>query len=171
MWKKILSFTLGLTMVLCGFVGVWKAMPRPDAVIIDESAVETVSDSPEEDKENSPFQVEAKGAVLIDASTGQVLMEQDSHKELPLASVTKVMTMLLVMESCEEGKISLTDQVTISDYAASMGGSQMYMEAGEIHTVEELLQGVAMATPCRSSSTVCISPASIYIWLPPIDAA
>ena len=146
MWKKILSFTLGLTMVLCGFVGVWKAMPRPDAVIIDESAVETVSDSPEEDKENSPFQVEAKGAVLIDASTGQVLMEQDSHKELPLASVTKVMTMLLVMESCEEGKISLTDQVTISDYAASMGGSQMYMEAGEIHTVEELLQGVAMAS-------------------------
>ena len=88
----------------------------------------------------------AKGAILIDASTGKVLFEQDSHKELPLASVTKVMTMLLVMEAVDGDKITLDDKVTISERAASMGGSQMYMEVGETHTVAELMKGVAMAS-------------------------
>ena len=75
-----------------------------------------------------------------------MLFQQDAHKELPLASVTKVMTMLLVMESVENGKITLDDEVTISERAASMGGSQMYMEVGETHPVRELMEGVAMAS-------------------------
>ena len=82
----------------------------------------------------------------MDASTGKVLFQQDAHKELPPASVTKVMTMLLVMEAVDSGKISLDDTVTISERAASMGGSQMYMEVGETHTVAELMEGVAMAS-------------------------
>ena len=74
------------------------------------------------------------------------MFQQNAHEELPLASVTKVMTMLLVMDSVDAGKISLDDEVTISERAASMGGSQMYMEVGETHTVQELLKGVAMAS-------------------------
>ena len=94
-----------------------------------------------------------KSAVLIDADTGTVLYEQDSHKELPPASVTKIMTMLLAMEAEDAGKVKLTDQITISDYAASMGGSQMYMEPGEVHTLEELMKGIAMV----SANDACVA--------------
>lgn len=94
-----------------------------------------------------------KSAILMDADTGTVLYEQDSHKELPPASVTKIMTMLLTMEAEDAGKVKLSDQVTISDYAASMGGSQMYMEPGEVHTLEELMKGIAMV----SANDACVA--------------
>ena len=86
------------------------------------------------------MKVKAKAAVLMDAVSGEVLFAQNAHKKLPPASVTKVMTMLLILEGCDSGKIRLSDTVTISERAASMGGSQMYMEPGEQHTVEELLK-------------------------------
>lgn len=156
MWKKVISTCVGCALILGIFVGVSKFLPKQESITIDEnaqssldvmgSAVETVKDAPLEEQNKGPFEVAAKGAVLIDASTGQVLFQQDSHKELPLASVTKVMTMLLVMESVDAGKITLDDKVTISERAASMGGSQMYMEVGEVHTVAELMEGVAMAS-------------------------
>lgn len=85
--------------------------------------VETVKDAPAGERmPKAAFEVAAKGAVLVDAESGEVLFEQDAHKELPLASVTKVMTMLLVMEAVDSGKITLDDSVTISERAASMGG-------------------------------------------------
>ncbi len=139
--KKILVTVLGCAVIMCAFVGIGKNLPKQEPI-----ELETVADSPEEDRQKAAFEVAAGGAVLIDADTGEVLFQQDSHKELPLASVTKIMTMLLVMEAADDGKITLADEVTISERAASMGGSQMYMEAGEIHTVEELLRGVAMAS-------------------------
>ena len=139
--KKILVTVLGCAVIMCAFIGIGKNFPKQEPI-----ELETVSDSPEEDQQKAPFEVAAKGAVLIDADTGEVLFQQDCHEELPLASVTKVMTMLLVMEAVDEGKITLEDEVTISERAASMGGSQMYMEFGETHTVEELMRGVAMAS-------------------------
>ena len=152
MRKKLISTCVGCALILGAFAGVSRFLPKQDPIIIDESkeaslsaAVETVEDAPLEEQKNA-FEVAAKGAVLMDASTGQVLFQQDSHEELPPASVTKVMTMLLVMEAVEEGKITLDDEVTISERAASMGGSQMYMEAGEKHSVAELMEGVAMAS-------------------------
>ncbi len=145
MWKKIVSSIVGVSLVLCGFVGLSRLeekLPKQEPI-----EVETVSDVPSRDRgPQAGFTVEAKGAVLIDAESGQVLFQQDAHKELPLASVTKVMTMLLVMEAADSGKITLEDEVTISERAASMGGSQMYMEAGETHKVSELMEGVAMAS-------------------------
>ena len=69
-------------------------------------------------------------AILIEASTGKVLFEQNADEALPPASVTKVMTLLLVMEAIESGKISLSDTVTASAHACSMGGSQIYLEEG-----------------------------------------
>ena len=81
------------------------------------------------------LQIQAKSAVLLDASTGTFLYEQNAHEQLPPASVTKIMTMLLTMEAIEQGKIGFEDKVTISARAASMGGSQMYMEAGEQQTL------------------------------------
>ena len=145
MWKKIVSSIVGVSLVLCGFIGLSRLeekLPKQEPI-----EVETVSDVPSRDKgPQAGFTVEAKGAVLIDASSGEVLFQQDAHKELPLASVTKVMTMLLVMEAVDSGKITLEDEVTISERAASMGGSQMYMEAGETHKVSQLMEGVAMAS-------------------------
>lgn len=152
MWKKIISSLVGVSLILCGFVGISnlkEKLPMQEPI-----EVETVKDAPAGDSApKSAFEVLAKGAVLIDAETGEVLFEQDAHKELPLASVTKVMTMLLVMEAVDSGKITLDDQVTISERAASMGGSQMYMEPGETHTVAELMEGVAMA----SANDGCVS--------------
>ncbi len=99
--------------------------------------------------------VDAKSAVLIDAESGKVLFAQNENDELPPASVTKVMTMLLVLEAVDSGKISLDDTVTISERAASMGGSQMYMEPGEQHTMEEIMKGVAMV----SANDGCVAAA------------
>ena len=145
MWKRVVSSLVGVTLILCAFVGVEKiksGLPSQKPI-----ELETVGDVPTEDKgPEAAFQVAAKGAVLIDAEMGEVLFQQDAHKELPLASVTKAMTMLLVMDAVDDGKITLDDQVTISERAASMGGSQMYMEPGETHTVAQLMEGVAMAS-------------------------
>lgn len=84
--------------------------------------------------------------ILIDYDTGTVLTESNSNEPYPIASVTKVMTMLICMESLQAGKISMDDVVTVSEYAASMGGSQVYLEPGEQMTVEELLKSVAVGS-------------------------
>ena len=84
--------------------------------------------------------------ILMDYDTGIVLAESNSNESYPIASVTKVMTMLLCMESLQAGKISMDDVVTVSEYAASMGGSQIYLEPGEQMTVEELLKSVAVGS-------------------------
>ena len=97
--------------------------------------------------------VQAKSAVLMDVATGTVLYEQNAHEEHPPASVTKVMTMLLALEAVERGQFSLEDTVTISERAASMGGSQMYMEPGESHTVEELFMGASIC----SANDACVA--------------
>ena len=96
--------------------------------------------------EGADLQVAAKGAVLMDQGSGQVLYEKDAHTRLPIASVTKVMTLLLVMEALEDGKIAWTDPVTCSDTAASMGGSQIWLEPGEIMTVAELVKAAAVVS-------------------------
>ncbi len=107
-------------------------------------------------KEGS-LQIDAKSAILMDASTGTILYEQNAYEELPPASVTKVMTMLLALEAVERGQFSLEDTTAISERAASMGGSQMYMEAGETHTVEELFQGASIC----SANDACVALAEL----------
>ncbi|RAP76898.1 D-alanyl-D-alanine carboxypeptidase [Paenibacillus montanisoli] len=88
----------------------------------------------------------ARSAILMDADSGTIIYEKNSHAALPPASITKVMTMLLIMESLDEGRIKLTDKVSTSEYAASMGGSQIFLEPGEQMSVEEMLKGIALAS-------------------------
>jgi len=88
----------------------------------------------------------AKSAILMDANTGTIIYEKNSHDKLPPASITKIMTMLLTMEAIDSGKLKLTDMVRTSEYAASMGGSQIFLEPGEEMTVDEMLKGIAMAS-------------------------
>lgn len=90
--------------------------------------------------------VKAPSAILIEQSTGQVLYELDADKKLPIASVTKTMTMLLIMEAIDSGKIKYTDMVSTSEHAASMGGSQVFLEVGEQLSVDEMLKSIAVSS-------------------------
>lgn len=94
--------------------------------------------------ENVPLQINAKSAALMCANTGQFIFEMDSHTKRPIASVTKIMTMLLVMEALDQKKISLDDVVVASEHACSMGGTQVYLAVGEEFTVHDLLKAVAV---------------------------
>ncbi len=89
---------------------------------------------------------EAKSAILIERDTGTVLYEKNAHEKLPPASMTKIMTMLLIMEAIDEGKLSYDEKVRASEYAASMGGSQIFLEPGEEMTVDELLRAIAIGS-------------------------
>ena len=88
----------------------------------------------------------SRSAVLMEKSTGEILFTQNEHDVLEPASVTKVMTLLLTMEAIDSGKIGYDDVVTVSDYAASMGGSQVFLSPGEQITVEELLKSVCVSS-------------------------
>lgn len=90
--------------------------------------------------------VEATAAVLMEKETGTVLFEQNSHDKLEPASVTKVMTMLLIMEALEAGRLKIDDMVTVSARAASMTGSHVYLKEGERMSLEEMLKAVAVAS-------------------------
>ena len=91
-------------------------------------------------------EVAGKSALLMEVSTGRVLFEHNSHEPLAPASVTKVMTMLLIMEALETGKISWDDSVTTSETAAAKGGSQVYLKVGETMTVTDMLKSIAVSS-------------------------
>lgn len=97
--------------------------------------------------------VQAPHALLMEVSTGTVLMAKAADEKLHPASVTKIMTMLLILEAIEDGKISLSDVVTVSEHAASMGGSQVYLEAFEQQTVDTMLKCIAVA----SANDACVA--------------
>ncbi len=90
--------------------------------------------------------VPAKSAVLMDVATGQLLYEQDAHTPLAPASVTKVMTMLLIMEAIDSGRIGWNDTVTTSEAAAAKGGSQIYLKVGEGMSVSDMVKSIAVSS-------------------------
>lgn len=91
-------------------------------------------------------QVNAKSAVLMDTATGTVLLEQNAHEALAPASVTKIMTMLLIMEAIDSGALSYGDTVTASEAAAAKGGSQIFLKVGEQMPVSEMLKSIAVSS-------------------------
>lgn len=91
-------------------------------------------------------EIDAKAYILIEQSTGRVLAENNADEQLPIASVTKIMTMLLIMEAIEDGKTTFDDLVTVSENAMSYGGSTMFLETGEQLPVHDMLKGIAVAS-------------------------
>lgn len=87
-----------------------------------------------------------KSAILMEASTGNVLFEANADEHLPIASVTKIMTMLLIMERIESGALTFEDMVTVSENANSYGGSTMFLETGEQLSVHDMMKGIAVAS-------------------------
>lgn len=149
LWRRFLGLLCGLCVLLCPLVA------ADGAVMYDEENGEPLQELLGEDDAAWPtvtlpapgeLTVKAKGAVLMDLGSGTVLYEQDSHTRLPIASVTKIMTLLLVMEAIEAGRVAWTDPVTCSATAAGIGGSQIWLEPGEIMTVEELVKAAAVVS-------------------------
>lgn len=97
----------------------------------------------------------AQSYVLIEKETGKIICEKNKDKELMPASITKIMTLLLIFEEVDAGKIAYEDQVTVSEHAASMGGSQVYLEAGETQTVHDLLKCITIS----SANDACVAMA------------
>ncbi|MCY1714285.1 D-alanyl-D-alanine carboxypeptidase family protein [Caproiciproducens galactitolivorans] len=91
-------------------------------------------------------EVKAPSALLMESQTGKVLYEKNAHEKRPCASITKVMTLLLVMEALDSGKIKLTDTVSASEHAASMGGSDIWLKPGETMTVDDMLKATVVAS-------------------------
>lgn len=94
-------------------------------------------------------------AVLMEASTGQIIYEKNSTQSVAPASITKIMTLLLIFDALQDGSIKLTDEVTVSEHAASMGGSQVFLEPMEVQTVDTMIKCIAMA----SANDACVSMA------------
>ncbi|WP_078576935.1 D-alanyl-D-alanine carboxypeptidase family protein [Salipaludibacillus agaradhaerens] len=92
------------------------------------------------------FAEEATSAILMERDTGTVLFDKNSHERLPPASMTKIMTMLLIMEAIDDGRLNWEDKVRTSERAASMGGSQIFLEPGEEMTVKEMMKGIAIVS-------------------------
>lgn len=118
-------------------------------------AEETATTPGTEQTSDTAVEVTAPSAILMEMTTGTVLYEKDADTARPPASVTKVMTMLLIFDALAEGKIQLEDEVTTSEYASSMGGSQVFLETGEKQTVETLLKCISVA----SANDACVAMA------------
>ena len=147
-------------MSLVGYILIIALMLMPMTVFADadEAAVEASAkyDDVAVNKlisKTNVLDLKAKSAVLMDAASGKILNEKNSHEKLPIASVTKVMSMLLIMEAVDSGKLSFDDRVSVSDYAAGMGGSQAYLEAGEEFSVTEMMKALAI----HSSNDVTVA--------------
>ena len=128
--KRFLFFFLSLILTIqCVTLGTLASDGDPAADPVDQG-MQTAAD----------LMVDARGAILIEASTGSVLFEQNADEAFPPASVTKIMTLLLVMEALDSGRIKWTDPVPVSEYAASMGGSQVFLSPGETLSVEDMVK-------------------------------
>lgn len=100
----------------------------------------------EESATGSAVNITARAAVLIEGDTGEILAEKNKDTELVPASITKIMTLTLIFEAIDQGKISLEDNVTVSEYAASMGGSQVFLEPQESQTVNTMIKCISIAS-------------------------
>lgn len=142
--KKILCLLLSLS-VFCSF----QILVSAKRIAKENENVEvnlTYSSDSAQNKDSLPVEIKAKSAVLMDVKTGKILLEYNGDEKLYPASVTKVMTMLLVCEALDAKKITLTDKVACSANAASKGGSQIWLEEGEAMTVDELLRATVIGS-------------------------
>lgn len=112
--------------------------------IISSSSISSLAVTKSKAKDPEIVNINFKSALLMEANSGKVIYEYNQHEKLPPASVTKIMTMLLAMEDVDSGRIKLSDKVTVSARAKSIGGTTMCLQTGEVRTVEELLKGIAV---------------------------
>ena len=121
-------------------------MKRILSLLFAAALLSAVSPAASAAGEEAALSLSCPSAVLMEKETGAILYDQNAHQQLEPASVTKVMTLLLVMEAVDSGRVALDDTVTVSSYAAGMGGSQVYLEEGEQMTVDEMIKCVTVVS-------------------------
>ena len=121
-------------------------MKRILSLLFAATLLSAVSPAASAAGEEAALSLSCPSAVLMEKETGAILYDQNAHQQLEPASVTKVMTLLLVMEAVDSGRVALDDTVTVSSYAAGMGGSQVYLEEGEQMTVDEMIKCVTVVS-------------------------
>ncbi len=135
---------------------VWS--PNNENAISDIRTLNGTEKTSSEVANNNSLALESGSAILIEQSTGKVLYSHNIHEQLRPASVTKIMSILLIMEAIDNNKISLTDKVPCSENAASMGGSQIWLDPRETLTVDEMLKAI-----CVNSANDCVVAMSEFI--------
>lgn len=158
--KLPIAFFLNLTLIFALF-----ALPcfaEDTAYVWSNNASSIMTNANEGEKQeeinSNNLKLESASAILIEQTTGQVLYEHNPHEALRPASVTKVMSILLIMEALDSGKISLTDSIPCTENAASMGGSQIWLDPRESLTVEEMLKAI-----CVASANDCVVAMAEYL--------
>lgn len=140
--KRLLALFLSALLFLCPAQSVWGQEPdiavASDMIIRSEEAKAVTADG-------GPS-IQAPSAVLMEASTGQVIYEKDADTKRSPASITKIMTLILIFDALDSGKIKMTDEVVTSAHAKSMGGSQVFLEEGETQTVETMIKCIVVAS-------------------------
>lgn len=156
--KKLAVFTLGLVLVIPLFYFPLEANADYDeAEYMGEDLLTDIPEVPAVAAVGTTLDIKAKSVVLMEPYTGNVLYENNADERLAPASITKIMSLLLVMEAIENEKLTLDTKVTASEHAASMGGSQIWLEVGEEMTVDELLRASVIAS--ANDATVALAEA------------
>lgn len=142
--KKVISMLLAVFIIFAG------AMTAAGEKLVTPEELGQIKKAADIDPS---LTITAKSAILMERSTGTVLFEHDADKQMPPASITKVMTLLLVFEAMDAGKFTIETEIVASEHACSMGGSQIWLEPGEAFTVNELLKAAAIS----SANDACVA--------------
>ncbi len=154
-FRKLVSTTLIMILLLPTLVvGAGEVKPEETPESTSEEGQEAM---PEEGKVSTGVEVVAPSTILMEISTGKVICEKNADEQLPPASVTKVMTLLLIFDALNKGTITLEQEVTVSEHAAGMGGSQVYLEPGEKQTVDTMIKCITVA----SGNDACVAMAEL----------
>ena len=151
-WTKAAVFSFALTIMAGQVITALASGPeiglpvQVPARSVGREAVQIQAEAGSEESGQAAVRISAPSAVLMEASTGQIIYEKGADDRRSPASVTKVMTLILIFDALEEGKIQLSDEVVTSSYAKSMGGSQVFLEEGETQTVETLIKCIVIAS-------------------------
>ena len=167
LFKKILVWTLSIYLMITLFISS-QAQNYMWTIAGSQDTIETNGDVKSEEKNTSnSLNLECESAILIEQHSGQILYEHNIHEQLRPASVTKIMSILLIMEEIEQGRLSYEDKIACSETARAMGGSQIWLDTTETLTVNEMLKAicvvsandcvVAMAAKTRSRSGMKIA--------------
>ena len=144
----LITFTFSIVFATEEALYVWSSETEPLTIDTNAKDNSNTSENIEQNSNENPnsLNLESGGAILIEQETGKILYDHNAHEKLRPASVTKVMSILLIMEALDSGQISLTDKVPCTENAAGMGGSQIWLEIGEELTVDEMLKAICVVS-------------------------
>lgn len=148
--KPVLSFLLSASLLSQSLLPTWctPAFFRTSTSLTVHTSVQA-----EEETASDNLGLSAPSAILMEASTGTIIYEKDADTSLHPASITKIMTLILIFDALDAGTIHLDDTVTVSEHAASMGGSQVFFEPGETQTVDTMIKCISVA----SANDACVA--------------